>query len=614
MINGFPIAASSSQPQLLGFPHAGAAEESRQDGTALSFLGILMQVVAGVNPQVAGQQAQEQAEAEGGQNGSEKPSGQAAAAQTTGAEAILQSLASGSSAGGSATLTLFPAFKNMRQAASPGAETATPQETAVTTEWTPQGEELPQEVNAGMQELLSLMQPAVDENQLQLPLAMPQPVASTNEKGPATVPAQAATLRQMEPQALEAAMAVSAEMMQATENVLPRMEPKESTRTASPESPKSTHADRSVESLLQPGDQATLPVPQGKENQPVPAKQTLQMDPTPESVVNLLRGVERSVPVLMNIRLAVAAKASATTPPRQESPTRVAAEPEIDMPVERSAAPPVVFGEDRRVTAEKNQKEAGSDASRDKQGPVASVQRETNTAEPTPALPVMPAPERSQKVQVRDQQPPAEELTSEKPQPAKFAADTAKSSRKEEPLQSTRTGDAAQGVMQAAQKSVHELHKGVTTGTVGVDSAGKETAAGIHAGSVIDQIAKSLAASIQSGSQEIRLELHPKELGSVTVKVMVEQNGVAAQIDVKDPGVKAVLENNLPQLREAFQREHLEVNRVEIALASEGTPQESTRQWGGRQQSGRNADTLDDEAPGQESSRSLGYNTMELTM
>jgi flagellar hook-length control protein FliK len=189
-----------------------------------------------------------------------------------------------------------------------------------------------------------------------------------------------------------------------------------------------------------------------------------------------------------------------------------------------------------------------------------------------------------------------------------------KEGRHDETGTQVRTGESVQGVFPAAQKSVHELQKGTAPGLTGVETAAKESAPGLHAASVIDQIAKSLASSVQSGSRELRLELHPKELGSVTLKVMVEHNGVAAQIDVRDPGVKTVLENNLPQLREAFQREQLEVNRVEIVLTGEGTPRESTGHWAGKHPDGRHGEGSGEETVGQENSRSLGYNTMELTM
>jgi flagellar hook-length control protein FliK len=597
MINGFPIAASSTQPQMLGFPHAEPADESRQDGTALSFLGILMQVVAGSNPQPALLQTDDQSTPQGeNTQGESAPSAAFAAAQparrATGAEAILQSLGGESSASGGSDLSLFPSLKGFLQPSAAAGTTAP--DAANPTVLRMQGEERRDQPDPGMQELLGLMQPVTDGDQLALPL---QP--DTEGTTAAATPDPAMASRTLKGDVLEAAIAVTSEVRRATDEALPISPARDGARMVTAEGPK--NIDPRVAFKQQPGLSSDA-TPNGHA--------ALAADPTPESVVSLLRGLERSVPIQMPSRPAAAVKSAA--PSSGENAAPAIAETAPGAPESQPAPQPGVVGNAGKTAAEKNQKDTSSETPRDRQSPAAPVERVTKSAEPAP--PVSPVPDKPVTSAGAAQPATADARVPEKPQGEKAAPEASKTARRDEPVQPLRTAGGADGAVQAAQKGLHELHRGTIGGTVGAGQASTETSPALHAGSVIDQIAKSLASSVQSGSQEVRLELHPKELGSVTVKVMVEQNGVAAQIDVKDPGVKAVLENNLPQLREALQREHIEVNRVEIALASEGTPQESTRQWGGRQQNARNADAFDDEADGQESSRSLGYNTMELTM
>jgi flagellar hook-length control protein FliK len=626
MINGFPLTAPSTQPQVLGAPLAGHNADSEPDATDLSFLGILMQVVAAAAPR---ETDIAQAEPPAGEAGTGDTSGKPAAAgptqQNPGTETVVQTF-TGSVAAAADKVVPFivPVLSRIPPAVTGGMQKTGEQGSPSTPP--PVASTVPEAGTQAMKDLLTMLQPVVDGEQMSLPLTAGEAGPQPEVQKPATAnPEQDAPVRHVAasenliPEVMTAAMAVSSEVRQAGDEISPRTRAgvrvvptgKEAipTKTLPPVS-MSRAGNAVVAETIRLVNEQTRPAPAIREEHPgnTPAPQGDRAQPVQESVVTLLRAVEKGVPAMMMYRESPTVKSVPATSPLPESVDAAPLTSPGELPLMQEASRPMPPATTDNTGTDQRQKEASSASPQ-----ISPVRDEEQPADAAPSSPQMPvAP--SKPTVVNDQPPLRTESTPERTPSVKSVDENSKPGHRDEPTAPSRTTESSQGMFQMAQKGVHELQKGQAMGLTNTEPVGKETPAGLHATSVIDQIAKSLASSVQSGSQEVRLELHPKELGSVTLKVMVEQNGVAAQIDVKDPAVKTVLENNLPQLREAFQREQLEVNRVEIVLTSEGTPQESTRQWGGKHPNGRSGEELDDNATRQESSRSLGYNTMELTM
>ena len=74
----------------------------------------------------------------------------------------------------------------------------------------------------------------------------------------------------------------------------------------------------------------------------------------------------------------------------------------------------------------------------------------------------------------------------------------------------------------------------------------------------------------ENGSGEIRLNLSPKELGSVRVQLQLNDSHIAGRIIVENSTVREVVEQNLDQLHRAFQSQGLETGRLEVSVEERG--------------------------------------------
>ena len=82
----------------------------------------------------------------------------------------------------------------------------------------------------------------------------------------------------------------------------------------------------------------------------------------------------------------------------------------------------------------------------------------------------------------------------------------------------------------------------------------------------------------ESGVQEARMQLHPRELGSVDIRIRIEGQGASVWFGADHPGARAALEATLPQLRERLASEGLQLTQTSVGS--------QTQQQDGRQQQG----------------------------
>jgi flagellar hook-length control protein FliK len=100
---------------------------------------------------------------------------------------------------------------------------------------------------------------------------------------------------------------------------------------------------------------------------------------------------------------------------------------------------------------------------------------------------------------------------------------------------------------------------------------------------VMQQIVQRASYVFQNGAQgEIRIMLRPENLGDVSLKVKMEQDIVTAKFVATSNEVKAIIENNLGQLKNALDQMGIKVGKFEVQVdtGSGQQPQQQARQGG----------------------------------
>jgi flagellar hook-length control protein FliK len=126
------------------------------------------------------------------------------------------------------------------------------------------------------------------------------------------------------------------------------------------------------------------------------------------------------------------------------------------------------------------------------------------------------------------------------------------------------------------------------------------------------KVADDLRLHIEGKTSEVRVVLKPESLGELSIRVAMEDGRIAAQLNVKEPAVKAALEAQIPQLRETLSSHGIEVNRLEIVLDSGEMQFSNSDEGKAFQHRPRSKRATDVDAVEEfETVKSLGYNTIE---
>jgi|GEM_PF-6282329 len=75
---------------------------------------------------------------------------------------------------------------------------------------------------------------------------------------------------------------------------------------------------------------------------------------------------------------------------------------------------------------------------------------------------------------------------------------------------------------------------------------------------------------VNSGAQEARMQLHPRELGTVNVQVRIEAQGASVWFAAEHPAARAALESAMPQLRERFAADGVVLGQAQVASQTGG--------------------------------------------
>jgi len=81
-------------------------------------------------------------------------------------------------------------------------------------------------------------------------------------------------------------------------------------------------------------------------------------------------------------------------------------------------------------------------------------------------------------------------------------------------------------------------------------------------------IVRQFRAALRPGMQRATLELHPKELGAISIQLAMSGAGVSARVRAESAQTLADLERHAPELRAALERQGLRVGELRLELDS----------------------------------------------
>lgn len=91
---------------------------------------------------------------------------------------------------------------------------------------------------------------------------------------------------------------------------------------------------------------------------------------------------------------------------------------------------------------------------------------------------------------------------------------------------------------------------------------------------IMDQILEVMRVQIKPEMTQLEMQLHPASLGSVNVHIASKEGVITAQFTAQNETVKAVLESQMIQLKEAFTEQGVKVEAIEVSVQANGFRQE----------------------------------------
>jgi flagellar hook-length control protein FliK len=106
---------------------------------------------------------------------------------------------------------------------------------------------------------------------------------------------------------------------------------------------------------------------------------------------------------------------------------------------------------------------------------------------------------------------------------------------------------------------------------------------------VMDQIYDKIRSETGKDYSELHVKLKPEELGDVAIKLVMEKGVLTAKILVEDTLVKAMIESNLPDLKEQLKSQNINVSDFSVSLNLENDELLNKGFQNGNQNHSRNA-------------------------
>jgi flagellar hook-length control protein FliK len=116
-----------------------------------------------------------------------------------------------------------------------------------------------------------------------------------------------------------------------------------------------------------------------------------------------------------------------------------------------------------------------------------------------------------------------------------------------------------------------------------------------------EQLGRALKTVIQQKGGSLTIKLNPPELGEVRIQLQMNGSVVRAQFDVSTNAVRALMQQQMSQLREALEQQGLTVEQLQVQTASASADANETDADGDDEGRSRGRREKQEEVPGEES-------------
>ena len=96
---------------------------------------------------------------------------------------------------------------------------------------------------------------------------------------------------------------------------------------------------------------------------------------------------------------------------------------------------------------------------------------------------------------------------------------------------------------------------------------------------VMPQVIRSMAALVRSGVAELRMQLQPPDLGEIELRVRTTQGAVRAEMMVRSPEIKQLIETNLDRLRVDLDSQGLQLKGCDIGVKQDTHSAQAENHW-----------------------------------
>jgi len=145
-------------------------------------------------------------------------------------------------------------------------------------------------------------------------------------------------------------------------------------------------------------------------------------------------------------------------------------------------------------------------------------------------------------------------------------------------------------------------HPAATVSPAAVDAAGGGGNGRLHSGlswsPVVHQVANGILAQLRHNTNEAVLTLEPPDLGRLKIELVLDNDHVRAHILAESQDAHRLIQNHLPELKQALQLQHLELVDVRVDSGSWGGASNEFQQGLGQDSTGERRFTKGPGEPG----------------
>ncbi len=139
---------------------------------------------------------------------------------------------------------------------------------------------------------------------------------------------------------------------------------------------------------------------------------------------------------------------------------------------------------------------------------------------------------------------------------------------------------------QQQQASSEASQQGIATDIVNqlsqavqeVTESGSASFTDVQQAEIIQQVIERIRVTSGTDMNRMELQLYPEHLGRLQIQVMMKNGVLTAQIHAETEMAKEAIESQLQQLKETFQEKQIQVEAVEVSVATSDFKREQERQ------------------------------------